>query len=245
MHRSIAADLESKRLADSYLFAGPDAETLLQAALEFAKKISGSPNEVFVLDFKTQTELLALKPDEAARQKDYRIESIRLLVSRSQLSTLDSKKKVFIIDGAEDLSPAAANALLKSLEEASKHAVWILLSQSSERMLPTVLSRCRKVNFAEGPAESMEIDEESFSKLPKSALSLSAQVLAAGKKIGGRRAAEQFLRALSLKLSEDLRRAPTPARADSLLAVLNAQQDLARNVSPQAVLDLALLSVKP
>jgi len=183
--------------------------------------------------------------DESARQKDYRIESIRLLVSRSQLSTLDSKKKVFIIDGAEDLSPAAANALLKSLEEASKHAVWILLSQSSERMLPTVLSRCRKVNFAEGQAERLEIDEDAFSKLPGSAFSWSAQVLAAGKKVGGRKAAEQFLKALSLRISEDLHRNPTPERADSLLAVLSAQQDLARNVSPQAVLDLALLSVKP
>ncbi|MCL2501277.1 MAG: hypothetical protein FWE90_13220 [Defluviitaleaceae bacterium] len=52
------------------------------------------------------------------------------------------KYKVFIVDKAETLTPAAQNALLKTIEEPAPYGVFLLLTTQVEAMLPTVLSRC-------------------------------------------------------------------------------------------------------
>ncbi len=57
------------------------------------------------------------------------------------------KKRVGIIDGADLLSPAAANAFLKFLEEPPSYAVIILIAPSVESVLPTILSRSVTVRF--------------------------------------------------------------------------------------------------
>lgn len=197
----LKADLESGRVADSYLFVGPHGVGRKSTALEFAKVLnchkisdeswvmsnelrkptthdprlttvfsdpcddcpscrkvnSGNHPDVFVLDFESQSQLLELKEDEKIRQKDFQIEAIRILMSRSHVSPLVGRKKVFIIDGAEHLNGPSANALLKVLEESSSQCHWILLSVSSERVIPTIRSRCRKISFAPLSAEAVEL----------------------------------------------------------------------------------------
>ncbi len=51
--------------------------------------------------------------------------------------------RVVIVDPADDLNPAAANALLKSLEEPPPQTVFLLLAAEPGRLLPTIRSRCR------------------------------------------------------------------------------------------------------
>lgn len=109
---------------------------------------SGNHPDIFLLDFESQAQLLELKEDERIRQKDFQIDAIRILINRAHLTPVEAKKKVFIIDGAEHLNRASANALLKDLEETSMHARWILIAVSLERVLPTIRSRCRSVSFA-------------------------------------------------------------------------------------------------
>ena len=55
--------------------------------------------------------------------------------------------RVVIVDSADDLNPSSANALLKSLEEPPVRTVFLLISSSPGRLLPTIRSRCRTVRF--------------------------------------------------------------------------------------------------
>lgn len=56
--------------------------------------------------------------------------------------------KMVIIDSADEMNLNASNALLKILEEPPEQTVMILISHNQSRLLPTILSRCRKVYFS-------------------------------------------------------------------------------------------------
>jgi DNA polymerase-3 subunit delta' len=69
-------------------------------------------------------------------------------------SPLEARVKVFMIEDAHRLNPAAANALLKVLEEPPGDVVFVLVTASPEDMIPTLVSRCRRVDFFPlGPSE--------------------------------------------------------------------------------------------
>jgi len=53
--------------------------------------------------------------------------------------------RVCIVDTVDELNPNAANALLKVLEEPPRQSLFLLVSQAPARVLPTILSRCRKL----------------------------------------------------------------------------------------------------
>src|SRR5207302_7415187 len=53
--------------------------------------------------------------------------------------------RVCIVDTVDELNPNAANALLKILEEPPQQSLFLLVSHAPARMLPTILSRCRKL----------------------------------------------------------------------------------------------------
>ncbi len=338
----LKTDLLADRIAESYLFTGPEGTGKRKTALEFAKSLNcekfiGKPEpsepepdepslfgadpapepvpapqgksadpcdvcvsckkitdgihpEIFTLDFDSQARLLELDEEKNLTQKEYRIESVRALVSRARLTSPGGSHKVFIIDGAELLNASAANAMLKSLEESPKFCHWILLTASIERVLPTVRSRCRKVPFAPLTADAIEtilsrrpdltgqqIDGDELKKIcascdgsigtalfltgevsescretaaaivrlssgtsKKSARELlqdSAKVLSEGKRAGMKKTAEQFLRVLSLEAAHELRQNPQVRTAEMLARVIQSQEDLRRNVSPQMIID--------
>ncbi len=56
--------------------------------------------------------------------------------------------RVIIVDAADDLNNASANALLKTLEEPPARAVFLLVAHQPQRLLPTIRSRCRRLDFA-------------------------------------------------------------------------------------------------
>ncbi len=75
------------------------------------------------------------------------IDDIRGLQRMANLPPYEGKFKVFIIDDAECLSTEAANALLKILEEPPQGVVWVLLAAEEDRLLPTVVSRCQRLEL--------------------------------------------------------------------------------------------------
>jgi DNA polymerase III subunit delta' len=85
------------------------------------------------------------KPFELARS--IRIKQIRAmqrrLVTRPTLGT----RRAIIIDPADDMEKAAANALLKSLEEPPQGTFFLLVTHRPARLLPTIRSRCRTLRF--------------------------------------------------------------------------------------------------
>ncbi|MDQ7842797.1 MAG: DNA polymerase III subunit gamma/tau [Armatimonadota bacterium] len=75
------------------------------------------------------------------------IEEIRELRDRIRLAPTEGRKKVYIIDEAHMLTPEAANALLKTLEEPPEHAVLVLVTTEPHRLPATILSRCQRFDF--------------------------------------------------------------------------------------------------
>lgn len=77
-----------------------------------------------------------------------RYEQVARLVSELSLKPFLASERVWIVDEADKLQQAAANKLLKSLEEPPAHVFFILVTSAEESLLPTILSRCELVRFS-------------------------------------------------------------------------------------------------
>ena len=88
----------------------------------------------------------AFKADEAARQKELKIDTIREWQRDISLRPYEALRRVFILHDAERLSEEAANAMLKTLEEPPPYATIILVANSSD-LLPTIVSRCQPLRL--------------------------------------------------------------------------------------------------
>jgi DNA polymerase-3 subunit delta' len=72
-----------------------------------------------------------------------------------------------VIDSVDDLEPAAANALLKILEEPPTNTLFFLVSHTPGRLLPTIRSRCRRLDFS-------NLDDDAMTSILQSQSNLSA-----------------------------------------------------------------------
>ena len=79
----------------------------------------------------------------SAEKNWIQIDQIRALQMDASVAPLEGKRKVFVVEEIERATPAAANALLKTLEEPPPHVVLLLTSNRRDMVLPTVLSRCQ------------------------------------------------------------------------------------------------------
>jgi DNA polymerase III subunit delta' len=118
--------------------------------------------------------------------------------------------RVCIVDTVDELNPNAANALLKILEEPPRQSLFLLVSHTPGRVLPTILSRCRRLNLrplptaeiiqAAGRAADLASDDP---LLPQAAAAAEGSVARALTLLGGdslklQRRAEAMLAALPL-----------------------------------------------
>jgi len=76
-----------------------------------------------------------------------RIQEIREIQNQMRFRPFEGRKRVFILIDAETMNIAAANALLKTLEEPSPSNILILLSSRPHQLPATIVSRCQKVRF--------------------------------------------------------------------------------------------------
>ncbi|MGH7440896.1 MAG: ATP-binding protein [Polyangiaceae bacterium] len=80
--------------------------------------------------------------------QDISIDQIRTLVlARAAFAPTEGRAKVFLVRRAEELSAAAANSLLKTLEEPGPRTHFVLLSAVADSLLPTIRSRVQRVRF--------------------------------------------------------------------------------------------------
>ncbi len=85
----------------------------------------------------------------------YAIETLRRLIDREHTAPFEATRKVFVLDAAERMQPASANALLKTLEEPAPDTQFILITSSPQEILPTILSRCIPLTFHPLPDEAV------------------------------------------------------------------------------------------
>lgn len=84
------------------------------------------------------------------------VDTVRDIKKSVFLMPNDGEKKVYIIDEAQKMTPQAQNALLKFLEEPPASAVFFIVTDKRESMLPTVVSRTRVISMTPSPKEALE-----------------------------------------------------------------------------------------
>lgn len=97
-------------------------------------------------DFQRLERLFREKTGDYAR--NITIDQVRGLQGLFGTTPSFSPRRVVVIDSIDDLERSAANALLKSLEEPPPGSLFLLVSHSPGRLLPTIRSRCRLLRFA-------------------------------------------------------------------------------------------------
>jgi DNA polymerase III subunit delta' len=88
------------------------------------------------------------RPDDSL---DLPIDVIRELCRGLALKPARGRRKVAVLDDADDLNDYAANCFLKTLEEPPPHSLLLLIGTTSDRQLPTLVSRCQMVRFCPLP----------------------------------------------------------------------------------------------
>ena len=91
------------------------------------------------------------KEGETKAKAEIKVEQIRELVTETFGRPFEAKARCFVVDGAHLMNPAAANSLLKSLEEPPTTTHFVLVTSSPQALLPTILSRCQTLRFAALP----------------------------------------------------------------------------------------------
>jgi DNA polymerase-3 subunit delta' len=155
--RAFARIVKRGRLAHAYLFVGPSGIGKFRFARELAKALlcEGRSESTFdACDSCTACTHFAAgshpdsmsvaRPDDGL---DIPIETIRDLSRELSLKPARGHRKIAIIDDADDLSDTSANCFLKTLEEPPPGSLLILIGTSTHRQLPTIVSRCQRVDF--------------------------------------------------------------------------------------------------
>src|SRR5574338_103639 len=83
------------------------------------------------------------------------VDQVRLLGDLFDLTPALSPWRVVVIDSIDDLEKSAANALLKMLEEPPANTIFFLVTHAPGRLLPTIRSRCRRLDFQSLDDEAM------------------------------------------------------------------------------------------
>lgn len=85
------------------------------------------------------------------------VETIRSgMIPEAARSPFEARRKIFVIEEAERMHPAAQNALLKTLEEPPEDTVIILVCDQEDELLETVRSRCRVLHFQRVSSEVIQ-----------------------------------------------------------------------------------------
>lgn len=151
--------LEKGCVSHAYLFEGPEHIGKTTVARAFARELLEGGTE----DISRNPDLLLLSPDPD--EKQISVEAARNLQKDLSLYPFKAPYKVAIIEKAERLSPSAANALLKTIEEPGETSVIILLASDLERILPTIRSRCQILAFS--PVAGKEMGKAVLGRDPR------------------------------------------------------------------------------
>ncbi|HEU4836671.1 MAG TPA: DNA polymerase III subunit delta' [Pyrinomonadaceae bacterium] len=92
-----------------------------------------------------------------APRRVLRVEQMRQIEKEANFRPFEGKARVFLIDEADKLNDASANALLKVLEEPPRTSHLILITARPAMLLPTILSRCQMIRFS--PLTPAEIEK--------------------------------------------------------------------------------------
>ncbi len=141
--------LRDGTLSHAYLLAGPEGLGKTAFATELGAALV-SPCGGCGACAECERARRGVHPDLHVLEREgdvYRVEQIKPLIADLSLKPFAAAHRVWVIPGVEHLHPAAANKLLKSIEEPPPYVVFLLETDRLERVLSTIVSRCQTVEF--------------------------------------------------------------------------------------------------
>jgi DNA polymerase-3 subunit delta' len=102
--------------------------------------------------------------DKKAASTVIPIDAVRRALNVFGSTAADGGYRICIVDSAEDLNIASANALLKVIEEPPPRSIFLIVSHAPQRLLPTIRSRCRRLLLRPLPEASIRAVIGSFGK---------------------------------------------------------------------------------
>jgi DNA polymerase-3 subunit gamma/tau len=185
--RTLRNAIEQDRVHHAYLFVGSrgtgktSMAKILAASLNCVQGPTATPCGVCdsCRSIADATSLDVIEMDAASNNS---VDDIRDLREKVAYAPVSGRHKVYILDEAHMLSTAAWNAFLKTLEEPPPHTVFVLATTEAAKVLPTVVDRCHRFDFARpsqrqiagvlrrvADAEAIEIPDEACALIARSA----------------------------------------------------------------------------
>jgi len=158
--------LKKGRVPNSLLFCGPEGVGMLDMALALAKALMCEKKQDEACETCSVCRAIHLDRDEN-RYPDFmfyypekdvlEIKFMRELKELAYVRPMLGGRRVFIVDGAEKMNAESGNSILKILEEPPPYTYIILIATNSEKVLPTIKSRCQVLSFA--PISQSDIEK--------------------------------------------------------------------------------------
>ncbi len=157
----------------AYLFCGPPGLGRRTLALRLAQALNctkplapGVPcgqcrdcKQIEAMQHPDMNVIQALDGDNLPKEGGtLKVDQIREVQRSLSLKPYQAKYRVALFLRFQEANDNAANALLKTLEEAPAHAILLLTADTPEQLLPTIISRCEILRLRPLPIESVEAD---------------------------------------------------------------------------------------
>jgi len=156
----IRNSVESGRLAHAYVIVGSPRGNALRFSESFLKLLYCESSEkpctectnCRLVEAHKHVDTLWIEPQSKARQ--IKADAVRGLVRRMTQTSFDGGWKAGILVSAECMNTTSANILLKTLEEPPPKTILLLITDSPQSLLPTIISRCQKIVLSAGKTDS-------------------------------------------------------------------------------------------
>ena len=160
----IERSIQSARLAQAYVVVAPPRGVGDLLAIRIMKLLfcsgkhvpCGSCRGCISVQDRVHPDVHWLEPQKKSRIIS--VEQIRNIQKKIYTTSYSGGWKICVLMGADCLNKSAANAFLKTLEEPPARTLFFLLTDSPQRLLPTIISRCHRITVSGSDAEG--IDEE-------------------------------------------------------------------------------------
>ena len=139
-----------ERPSHAYLLAGPRGSGVLEAARCFAAALvcpdggCGACNSCRRARSARHPDVIEVEPAGTFVVVD----QVDEMMKEAFTSPFEAERKVIVVTEADRMNEPAANKLLKTLEEPPARTHFLLLSEAPDELLPTVRSRCQRIDFA-------------------------------------------------------------------------------------------------